>query len=322
VLSRPGGARRDADRAHRRAGHAQRGADLTLEVGLGLQSDKHPREYVQLAQRAENAGVDVISVFHDLLYQPAIAPLILVAMATEHVRLGPAALNPYTLHPVEIAGQVAALDAVSGGRAFLGLAHGSWLDRLGLEQSRPLATIRETIEIVGRLLAGDRSGFEGERFRLAPGAGLEYEPLRPRVPLMLGTWRPRLAALAGEVADEVKIGGCANPDMVRLMREWIGREEVGVVVGAITVVDPDGDRARELARAKVAMYVDVVRGLDPTLEPGGEPALEKFALAGTPAEVVAHVEELAAAGLHRVEFGDPIGLDLLLTEVVPALRST
>jgi hypothetical protein len=32
------------------------------------------------------------------------------------------------------------------------------------------------------------------------------------------------------------------------------------------------------------------------------------------------VEELAAAGLKRVEFGDPVGLDLLLAEVVPALR--
>jgi 5,10-methylenetetrahydromethanopterin reductase len=45
----------------------------------------------------------VITVFHDLLYQPAIAPLLLLAQATERVRLAPAALNPYTLHPVEIA---------------------------------------------------------------------------------------------------------------------------------------------------------------------------------------------------------------------------
>jgi 5,10-methylenetetrahydromethanopterin reductase len=185
----------------------------------------------------------VITVFHDLLYQPAIAPLLLIAQATERVRIGPAALNPYTLHPVEIAGQAAALDLVSGGRAFLGLAHGAWLDRLGLDQPRPVETMREAVEIVRRLLAGDRSGFRGERFQLARGAGLEYEPARPRIPLMLGTWRPRMAALAAEVADEVKIGGCANPAMVKLMREWVGREAVDVVVGAVTVVDRDA-RAR------------------------------------------------------------------------------
>jgi 5,10-methylenetetrahydromethanopterin reductase len=236
------------------------------------------------------------------------------------VRLGPAALNPYTLHPVEIAGQTAALDLVSGGRAFLGLVHGTWLDELGLEQPRPVETMREAVEVVRRLLSGDRSGFRGERFALAPGTGLHYEPARPRVPLMLGTWRPRMAALAAEVADEVKIGGCANPAMVRLMREWIGREEVRVVVGAVTAVDRDGRRARDLARKKVAMYLDVVGGLDPTIEPCSDPPLEKFVLAGTPAEVVAHVEELEAAGARRIEFGDPVGLDLLLAEVVPALR--
>jgi len=181
--------------------------------------------------------------------------------------------------------------------------------------------MREAVEVVRRLLTGDRSGFDGAHFRLVPGAGLEYEPRRRRVPLMLGTWRPKMAALAAEVADEVKIGGSANPDMVRQMREWLGNDGVGVVVGAVTVVDRDGDRARALAREKVAMYLEVVAGLDPTLEPGREPPLERFAIAGTPAEVVAHVEELADAGLHRVEFGDPVlGLDLLLDEVVPALR--
>jgi 5,10-methylenetetrahydromethanopterin reductase len=261
----------------------------------------------------------LIGVFHDLLYQPAIAPLLLIAQATERIRLGPAALNPWTLHPVEIAGQVASLDLASRGRAFLGLANGAWLDRLGLEQERPVQAMREAIEVVRRLLAGDRSGFRGERFTLEPGAGFEYEPLRRRVPLMLGTWRPRMAALAADVADEVKVGGCANPAMVRQMRGWLGRDEVGVVIGAVTVVDRDGDRARDIARKKVAMYLEVVGDLDPTLG-DGEPPLEAFVLAGTPAEVVVHVEALAAAGLKRVEFGDPVGLDLLLDEVVPALR--
>ena len=85
------------------------------------------------------------------------------------------------LHPVEVAGQAAALDLASNGRAFLGLAAGAWLDRLGLERQRPLTAIRETWEIVRRLLAGDRSGFRGELFSLAPGNGLAYEPLRPAV---------------------------------------------------------------------------------------------------------------------------------------------
>ena len=46
------------------------------------------------------------------------------------------------------------------------------------------------------------------------GATLQYEPLRPSVPIMLGTWGPRTAEVAGEVADEIKIGGSANPAVV------------------------------------------------------------------------------------------------------------
>jgi 5,10-methylenetetrahydromethanopterin reductase len=295
------------------------------ELGLGLQSDKRPEEYAALAVRAEAAGFEVISVFHDLLFQPAIYPLLVIAQATARVRLGPAALNPLTLHPVELAGQAAALDLASNGRAYLGLAAGAWLDRLGLEGSRPVERMREAVELVRRLHAGERSGFAGEFFTLAPGAGLEYTPQRTRVPLMLGTWRPRMAALAGEVADEVKIGGCANPEMVALMREWVGNDRVRVVVGAVTVVDEDGDAARARAAAEVAMYLQVVGGLDPTVG-RGQPPVEKFVLAGTPEEVAAQVRGLFAAGAARVEFGTPQGLttrrgvELLCDRVLPLLR--
>ena len=265
-----------------------------------------------------------MSVFHDLLFQPAIFPLLTIAAATARVRLGPAALNPRTLHPVELAGQAAALDLASGGRAYLGLVAGAWLDRLGLDESRPVERMREAVEVVQRLLADDRDGFEGEHFTLAPGAGLEYAPVRREVPLMIGTWKPRMAALAGEVADEVKIGGSANPDMVRLMREWIGNDAVGIVVGAVTVVDEDGDAARERARQEVAMYLEVVGGLDPTID--GPPPLEKFTLAGTPEEVAEQARGLYEAGVERVEFGTPQGLttargvELLCDRVLPLLR--
>jgi 5,10-methylenetetrahydromethanopterin reductase len=117
------------------------------ELGLGLQSDKTANEYVRIGQQAEAAGFDVVSVFHDLGFQPAIVPLTLIAHATDRIRLGPAALNPYTLHPFEIANQIAALDLVSRGRAYAGIVQGAWLEQLGLHEPRP-------------------------RFELGPGLGL------------------------------------------------------------------------------------------------------------------------------------------------------
>jgi 5,10-methylenetetrahydromethanopterin reductase len=253
---------------------------------------------------------------------------LVIVGATERIRIGPAALNPSTLHPVELAGQAAALDLASSGRAYLGLVAGAWLDRLGLDERRPVQRMREAVEIVRRLHAGDRSGFAGELFTLAPGAGLEYAPARSRMPLMIGTWKPKMAALAGKTADEVKIGGSANPDMVRQMREWIGNDDVGIVVGAVTVVDEDGDAARTRAAKEVAMYLDVVGGLDSTLElvPGDPVPFDRFVIAGTPEEVAAHAQRLFDAGAKRVEFGTPqglttaVGVDLLCDRVLPLLR--
>jgi 5,10-methylenetetrahydromethanopterin reductase len=296
-----------------------------MEVGLGLQSDKQPAEYIAIARRAEAAGFDVITVFQDLLYQPAIVPLTLIAQATARVRVGPAALNARTLHPVELAGQAAALDLVSNGRAYLGLTDGAWLDRLGLDSGAPLARMEEAAEIVRRLFTGDRSGFSGTQFTLAPGAGFEYTPVRDHMPLLIGTWKPRMAALAGRIAHEVKIGGCANPDMVRLMRSWIGNDDVGIVVGAVTVVDEDGDLARAHAQQKVEMYLEVVGENDPTF--AGPPTLDRFAFAGTPEEIAEHARRLYDAGAKRVEFGTPQGLttaggvELLCDRVLPLLKA-
>jgi 5,10-methylenetetrahydromethanopterin reductase len=279
------------------------------EFGLGLQTDKPPGEYAALARLAEAVGFDVVTTFNDLYYQPALPALLEIAAATERVRVGPSCLNPYTVHPVEIAGQIAALDLASRGRAFVGLAAGAWLGELGVVQSRPLATLREAWEVVSRLLADDRSGFDGEVFRLDPGRGLEYARERDAVPLLVGSWSPRLMAFASEQRAELKIGGSANPAMVRLARERAPHAKI--VVGAVTVVDRDGDRARAHAREQVAMYLDVVRNLDPTVDPSvGEDALLKlFAFAGTPEEIRAQADALFEAGATRVEFGTPHGLE-------------
>lgn len=279
------------------------------EFGLGLQTDKRPGEYAELARIAENAGFDVLTTFNDLYYQPALPALLEIAAATERVRVGPSCLNPYTTHPVEIAGQMAALDLASRGRAFVGLAAGAWLGELGVEQSRPFTTVREAWEVVSRLLAGDRSGFDGDVFRLEPGRGLEYATERESVPLLVGSWSPRLMAFASEQRAELKLGGSANPAMVRLAR---GRApDARIVVGAVTVVDHDGDRARAHAREQVTMYLDVVRGLDPTVDPAleGDELLKLFAFAGTPEEIRAHADSLFEAGATRVEFGTPHGFD-------------
>jgi 5,10-methylenetetrahydromethanopterin reductase len=327
------------------------------EIGLGIQTNKSPGRYAEIAALAEGVGVDVLTVFSDLMYQPPLPALLEMARATSTVRLGVSCWNPYTLHPYEIAGQFAALDRASGGRAYLGLARGSWLDAIGLAQPHPIAHLEEASGFIRALLAGDGGGFEGEIFRLAPGQRLLCPVERSDFPLLVGSWGPRGAELAGRIAQELKVGGTANPAMVRLTRERIavgekaaGREvgSVSVVAGAVTVVSRDRATARALARREVAMYLDVVAPFDPTVElPAGlldtvrdrlregdpdaagraipDDVLDLFAFSGTPENIAAQAQSLIDAGAGRVEFGTPHGedeleaIELLGTEVAALL---
>jgi 5,10-methylenetetrahydromethanopterin reductase len=328
-----------------------------VQVSLGLQTDKAPGEYARLARLAEELGFDGVSVFSDLLYQPPVAALLEMAAATRRIRLGCACWNPYTLHPYEIAGQFAAVDAASSGRAYLGLARGSWLQSIGLENPRPIAHLRDAVGVIQSLLSGDGRGYEGTVFRLEPGVRLQYPVERTRAPILLGSWGPLGMALAGEIADEIKIGGSANPAMVAVVRERVARgreragrpsDAVGVVLGAVTVVDRDGDLARTHARRQVAMYLDVIAALDPTVQLPEDllPAirarladgdsegagrlvprdvLDVFAFSGTPDDIAASAHRLIDAGLDRIEFGTPHGIDsaegiaLIGREVLPQL---
>jgi 5,10-methylenetetrahydromethanopterin reductase len=319
-----------------------------FEVSIAFQTDKTPAEYEALGEVVDGYAFEVVSVYNDLFFQPALGALLHLARRVRRARLGPAALNPYTLHPVEIAGQVAALDMATDGRAYLGLARGSWLDAIGLTSDRPVARLRESIEVVRYLLARRTDGFSGAVYQVSPGPMLHYAPLRAEVPIMVGTWGPRTASMAGQVADEVKIGGSANPRMVPILRQWLATDRIGICLGAVTVVDRDRQAARALARREVSLYLGVVAGLDPTVEDPewliriqgnaargdyaaisrdiSDAILDRFAFAGTPDDIVRQTEELRAAGATRVEFGTPHGIDpphgirLLGEEVLPRLQ--
>ncbi|MGI8927790.1 MAG: LLM class flavin-dependent oxidoreductase [Tepidiformaceae bacterium] len=328
------------------------------QLSVAFQTDKALGEYAELGLLAETYGFDTVSVYGDLMFQPPLAALLTIANATRRIRLGPACLNPFTIHPVEIAGQVATLDAASRGRTYLGLSRGAWLDSIGIRPPRPLTAMREAVALIRHLLRGDESALAGTFYTLSEHHRLHFPVGRRDVPILIGTWGAKLASLAGELASEVKVGGSANPALVPLMLERIaagarraGREpaEVGLVFGAVTVVDEDGKSARERARAEVARYLPIVGPLDPTakLEPdllarienavnGGDlgaagslipdSVLDRFAFAGTPRQLARQAQALLAAGATRIEFGTPHGLTareglrLLGEQVLPRLR--
>lgn len=327
-------------------------------VSIAFQTDHPMSAYGTLGATAEGYGFDGISVYNDMLYQPAWLPLLEIARNTRRVRLGPAAVNPFTCHPINIAGNIALIDEMSQGRAYLGLARGAWLDFVGMEPKRPVTALREAMECVQHLLARSTEPYHGEIFSLAGGDTLRWNILRHDVPLLLGSWGQRAIRACAPYIAEVKIGGTANPAVMPQVGESIaaaarhtGRStnEIGIVVGAVTVVDRDGAAARALARREAALYLPIIAQLDHTL--GLEPELiervssaaaaydfdraardisddllRKLAFAGTPDDVADQAAALFQAGAQRVEFGTPHGLNeeeglrLLGKHVLPALQ--
>lgn len=330
-----------------------------IQFGVGFGGTLPPAEYPTLAARLEELGFDVATVFGDLMMQPPAMVLASMAEATHRIQLGVGCYTPWTLHPVEIAGQLAYLDHLSRGRAFMGIVRGAWLDQLKLNTGRSLSAVTDTVTIVRQLLSGSEAGHRGRVYSVAPGTKPFYPVLRDAIPLMVGTWSPRLAEYAGQHADQVQVGGCANAAMVPVMQEFVAAGEqaagrtrgtVDVVLTAVTVVDEDGDAARARARTEVALPFQVIAGLDRTLDVDPEllsrmdvllrshryeeagrlipdDLLDKFTFTGTPEEVAEHAAAVYDAGATRIEFDSPFGLtaaggvELLGKRVLPILRS-
>jgi 5,10-methylenetetrahydromethanopterin reductase len=329
------------------------------EISIAFQTDKSVARYVALAQLVDQYDFDVVSVYNDAPYHPGYAALLLMAPHLRRARLGVAALAPTRVHPIDIAAQAALLSDLAAGGTYIGFARGAWLADHGIaEPEPPLQTIREAVDVVRCLLSGAGGGYRGQVYQLAEHVRAPY-PLPAKVPpILIGSWGRRLCALAGEIADEVKVGGSTNPDVVPVIRSYIaggerkaGRAEhsVGIVLGAVTVVDEDRTAARSAARRAAALYLPIVAPLDPTIaiEPElvarlrehanqndldaaasllSDDLLDRFAFSGNADDLIRQAEVLFAAGASRVEFGTPHGLisengiRIIGEKVIPALK--
>ena len=331
------------------------------ELSIAFQTDKRAGDYIALAKLVDDYAFDAVTVYCDAPYHPSFGPLLLMAPHINKARIGPSGIPPSRMHPLDIAAGVALLADLAPAGVYLGLVRGGWLAEHGIKElDPPITAMRETIELVRKLLAGESAGYDGKVFQIAEHVRAPYPLPTDPIPLQIGTWGPKLAALAGETADELKIGGSANPAVIPVIANYIAVGEaqasrpkgaVKIVIGAVSVVDEDREAARWMARKAVSLYMPIVSRLDPTLEIDPElmarvqahvnageaegaarlipdDILDRFMFAGDPADIIAHCERLYAAGAQRIELGTPHGLREAATgirliggKVIPGLRS-
>ena len=96
-----------------------------MRFSVRFNNDLPVRAYPALARAAEDAGFDQFWVSDDLFLRSVWVILTGVAQATNRIGIGTGIVNPYTMHPAEMAMAAGALDELSDGRLCLGLSSGA-----------------------------------------------------------------------------------------------------------------------------------------------------------------------------------------------------
>jgi len=336
---------------------------LTVSFSLSLNSEHGPTsEAVRLAVLAERQGLECVWYCQDLFKRDAWVFLTAAAAHTERIDLGTGVINPYTVNPAELAMHAATLDEYSGGRVRLGISVGAveFLRWVGLEARHPITTMRESVELIRRLMRGERVEHDGRAFRgWTQDAYMRFRPPRERIPIYLGAQRRRMLELTGEIAD----GGLPllfPPEYVEEVLKHVsagaaraGRslEDVDVVGCIWFSVSRDPEAAMDALRDLVSFYgphlapemigkVDLVpEDFDPIRKALSMRDFQRarslvtdemawLAVHGTPEDCVERIERLLGMGLTHVRFGPPLGPDpeetirLIGEEIIPHFRET
>jgi F420-dependent oxidoreductase-like protein len=170
----------------------------TIEASAG-------REAVEFAVEAAKLGLDVCWVA-EAWGADAPSTLGYLAARTETMLLGSGVIQVGTRSPVLIAQTAMTLAHVSGGRFLLGLGVSGPQVMEGLHGvpfGHPLGRMRETVQIVRQVFAGEKISFAGTSHQIPlTGARAMRVSLPPvSVPVYLAALSPRMLELTGEIAD-------------------------------------------------------------------------------------------------------------------------
>ena len=128
------------------------------------QSIRQPN-LAELAVLAEENGIATIWVTNDPQARDLFMLFAKAAEVTSRIRLGVMAVSPLEVHPLKFAAALHTLNEMSAGRASLVVGGGgAILAHTRLDLSRRVLAVKECIEILKRVDAGQALNFEGELY--------------------------------------------------------------------------------------------------------------------------------------------------------------
>lgn len=300
-------------------------------VALYLQDAHDLRDGLEYVRYAEEKGFEAVWQAESRLVRDAIVPMAAYAAVTETLKVGSGVINNWTRNIGLLASTFLTLDDIAPDRIICGI--GAWWDPLaknvGIDRRKPLLAMRETVEVLRRLLNMERVTFHGE-FHQVDEIELDVVHGRrePRdVPIYIGATGPKMMELTGEIADGAVLNYCVPPEYNDQALESL---EKGAKRGGRTLdsvdrpqlvvcsVDHDREAALDTSRELLTQYLaqqphiakasgvsqDVVTEIQSTL---GWPAtheeikqakhfvpddlVERITASGTPEDAKAKVQE-------------------------------
>lgn len=328
-----------------------------VAYGIALGHERFsPPELIEQAKAAEEAGFDAVCCSDHLgpWWDPSNGPpahcgnawvwLGAAGAVTNRVSLGTGVTAiSHRYNPVVVAQQVATLETLCPGRAFLGVGSGEAMNEIPAGMRWPsvseqLERTEEALTIIKRLLDGESVDFEGQYFS-ARGARLFLDFDR-RPPVYMSAFGPEAAEIAGRLADG--IWTLADPQKAppviaafRRAAEEAGREPGEIIVQGLASWAEDDDAALEGAREWKGTLVEE-NYTDPVYDPaevgklGNGVSDTKFKAMGLiSSDPTAHVRKIkamrqlgaTAVVIMNISGRDPLGMVRTYgREVLPQLR--
>ncbi len=174
-----------------------------LTMGIGWEGRPDFNGLIERSKLMDEVGIHSIWLAeawgHD-----AFTLLTLVAEHTKRIQIGTFIVNIYGRTPGAYAQHFGTLDILSKGRMIIGLGTTSAnvAEHFHGVKFQPAVTrMREYIDIINMLMAGQPLRYEGKLFKLQRGFTLRFETERKHIPIFVGAMNPKSVELTAQKAD-------------------------------------------------------------------------------------------------------------------------
>jgi 5,10-methylenetetrahydromethanopterin reductase len=230
------------------------GVSTVERVALYLQDSHDLRDGLNYAKYAEEKGFEAVWQAESRLVRDAIVPMAAYAAVTERIKVGSGVINNWTRNIGLLAATFLTLDDLAPNRVICGI--GAWWDPLatnvGIRRNKPAKAMRETVEVMRRLLNMERVTYEGEFHQVRE---IELDVVHGRreprnIPIMIGAGAVLNYCVPPEYND--KAMELLSKGLKKSGREMKDFDRPQLIVCS---VDPDHDKAIDYSKMLLCQYM-------------------------------------------------------------------